>query len=194
MYLFADTFVRTPTRFSIGIEVPCRAAKVEAVSLAAVLCATALWRLWEHGFVALDAVERKHLFFFRSTTLSVRKVKSDERVGVEGMIMDYLPRPIGQMSLTYQWRDVMRAALNEVTALGCMKKPDAQGGEDPTFFVGAWLVPDCTRIATFTDAYNKVATEWTYFQASERLLYQALMEECWKGVQPYDPTWRPERY
>ncbi len=82
VFLFADTFVGTPPRNLMGIDVPCRASKVDALSLAAVLCATALWSLREQGLVALHTVKRKRAFVFQWHELSVLQLNTDERVYV----------------------------------------------------------------------------------------------------------------
>lgn len=192
VFLFADQFVGPPPRHLMGIEVPCRAIKVHALSLAAVLCATALWSLREQGLVALNIVKRRRAFVFQWNELSVLQLDTDQRVGVEGVMMGYLPEPIGRTSLTYQWSHVVQAAVNEVVTVRCLEQrevPDYTG-----MWPGSLVIPNCARIATFTQAAHDIAARWQHFQVSERRLYEVLMKECWNGVQPYDPTWRPERW
>src|SRR3712207_2228383 len=64
VYLFADKFVATSPRSASGAEVPCRGIKVHAVSLAAVLCAVALWSLREQQLIMVQTVEQKRVYFF----------------------------------------------------------------------------------------------------------------------------------
>lgn len=194
LYLHADQVVRPANRLT-GTHVPGVETRVHLSDLAATIFAAAFWALRDEGLITLEAIKKKVLFVFPSTSVRVTVRAPQERAGLEGAILALcgsMTGPIDVHGVVRAWygEDVStpyQMACGQMQAeavqVGCLVEVAAQRGLVAGLVRGRTnLDPVPERIADLDEQARNAIAWWRRAQAEEPLLFKQLLGACRNAI------------
>jgi hypothetical protein len=201
-YLFATRLLPERHRTPHGTHIPCTHEWVPTQPLAVLLFASAFWSLRNRGLIAMEVDgNSSNGLIAHHQDVSVRRLASESRPGLEGAVMDHLEdegtlcdvvcRWSGDGS-TDPWHDTVHEEVAEALEWGYLREVPNNGGVIARFL---WreseLEPNCGRIRSLEAEFGHFSTEWSRFRDREAPLHDRLNAECMRSLRACTEAWYP---